>query len=191
MDVDFARRDLACCITVAFCSRAAGCCATQHAGDCWIGRDLQGSGRSLTEVLTRHLSGGKSLKASIGIADVPPETRTERLPSTNQEPCPYGILLGHNSFRILTHFIPVYGLCQLIREPRTMVWSSSTPEYYVALLLNIMWPYSWILHGLAPEHHVGILLNITWPCSWTSCGHVDSTPASLHLVDVGSASDVS
>jgi hypothetical protein len=104
------------------------------------------------------------------MVDVPPETRTVRLLNTNQEPCPYGILLGHNSFKISTHFIPVYDLFN-DAVSKSESWSSFTHEHYVALLLNIMWAYSWALRGPAPEHRVGILLNITWSCSWILSGH--------------------
>jgi hypothetical protein len=172
----------------------------QYAGECWIGKALKGSDRCLTEVLTRHLSRGTSLEASIRIADVSHETRTERLRNTNQKPCPYGILLGHNSFKISTHFIPVYDLCNdavskaesverwseihlLLNTTWPYSWTSCVhiPEYYVALLLNMMWAYFWTLRGPALEHHVGILLNITWSCSWISCGHTPEHYVALLL----------
>jgi hypothetical protein len=56
-----------------------------------VGRDLEGSGHGLVEVLPRNFLLGlrKTTKISVRIAGVPAEIRTDYLPNTKLEPQRY------------------------------------------------------------------------------------------------------
>jgi hypothetical protein len=58
-------------------------CSVGLWGDWRIGKDLEGSGRSLFDIKSQHLSGGtgESDKTQIRIAGVPTEVRSEHLPN--------------------------------------------------------------------------------------------------------------
>jgi hypothetical protein len=62
----------------------------------WIWEDLEGSGRGIIEVLTRHLPGGeeKELRTSVRTAGVPADIRTEHLPNTSLGLYRYTNVLG-------------------------------------------------------------------------------------------------
>jgi hypothetical protein len=99
----------------------------------WIGKDLEGSGRCLIEVLSRYLSGWieDNCEEPVRIADVLTEIRTEHLPNTSPERYPYTSLFGFMSWLSIRQRDNVTSMFEFIL-------GLNVPAEWVAFLFRIL-----------------------------------------------------